>query len=111
MRILENAKKVNRFEDFRNMAKRYQISHVPIDSRQQVSRWGSEARRNSVANRDFTVEEIEAIIRSGSIEELRELSRYYYRTNSVYRMNIDLLASLPLYYTMITPIFESGKGS
>lgn len=93
------------------MAKRYQISHVPIDSRQQVSRWGSEARRNSVANRDFTVEEIEAIIRSGSIEELRELSRYYYRTNSVYRMNIDLLASLPLYYTMITPIFESGKGS
>jgi len=43
---------------------------------------------------------------------LRELSRYYYRTNSQYRNNIDLLACLPLYETMVTPIFEAGsKGS
>lgn len=26
-------------------------------------------------------------------------------------MNVDLLAALPLYYTMVTPIFENGKGS
>lgn len=92
------------------MGQRYQISHVPLDTRQQVSRWGS-AISNRVSGREFTVEEVEEIIRSGSIETLRELSRYYYRTNNLYRMNIDLLASLPLYYTMVTPIFESGKGS
>lgn len=81
-----------------------------MDSRQYVSRWGS-YRNNAVSNRDFTVEEIEEIIRSGSIESLRELSRYFYRTNSLYRMNIDVLAAMPLYYTMVTPIFENGKGS
>jgi len=81
-----------------------------MDSRQYIGRWGN-FRGNSVARREFTVEEIEEIIRSGSVEELRELSRYFYRTNSLYRMNIDILASLPLYYTMVTPIFENGKGS
>ena len=75
-----------------------------------MNRWGN-YRSNSVRNRDFTVEEIEDIICSGSLEEIRELSRYYYRTNSLYRQNIDILAGLPLYYTMVTPIFESGKGS
>ena len=92
------------------MARRYQITHVPLDSRQTINRWGS-YKTNSVRNRDFTIEEIENIICSGSLEEIRELSRYYYRTNSLYRANIDFLASLPLYYTMVTPIFESGKGS
>ena len=92
------------------MGKRYQIARVPLESHQQMNRWGS-YRVNSVRNRDFTIEEIESIICSGSLEEIRELSRYYYRTNSLYRMNIDFLASLPLYYTMVTPIFESGKGS
>jgi hypothetical protein len=92
------------------MAKRYQIARVPLDSHQQMGRWGN-YKANSVRNRDFTIEEIEEIICSGSLEEIRELSRYYYRTNSLYRMNIDVLASMPLYYTMVTPIFESGKGS
>ena len=75
-----------------------------------MNRWGN-YRANSVRSRDFTIEEIEEIICSGSLEEIRELSRYYYRTNSLYRMNIDVLAGMPLYYTMVTPIFESGKGS
>ena len=92
------------------MAKRYQIARVPLDSHQQMGRWGN-YKANSVRNRDFTIEEIEDIICSGSLEEIRELSRYYYRTNSLYRINIDVLASLPLYYTMVTPIFASGKGS
>ena len=67
--------------------------------------------RNGVINHNFTVEEIEAIIRGGDINMLRELSRYYYRTNGIYRNNVDLFASLPLYYTMVTPIYEIGKGS
>ena len=92
------------------MAKRYQVTRIPLESYQQLGRWGS-YKANSVRSRDFTIEEIENIICSGSLEEIRELSRYYYRTNRLYRMNIDVLASLPLYYTMVTPIFESGKGS
>jgi len=62
-------------------------------------------------NRDFTVEEIEEIIRSGDISAIRELSRYYYRTNGRYRNNINFLANLFLYDTLVTPIYEIGKGS
>jgi len=63
-------------------------------------------------NRDFTVEEIEEIIRSGDLSALRELSRYYYRTNGRYRNNINFLANLFLYDTLVTPIYEvGGKGS
>jgi len=41
---------------------------------------------------DFTLEEILDIIRTGDTGTLRELSRYFYRTNSNYRNNIDFLA-------------------
>ena len=88
----------------------FRINYVPIDSRERISRWG-ERRTNSVMTRDFTVEEIEEIIRSGEISAIRELSRYYYRTNGRYRNNINFLANLFLYDTLVTPIYESGKGS
>jgi len=81
-----------------------------MDSRERTSRWGGR-RYNGVMDRDFTLEEIETIIRSGEISAIRELSRYYYRTNARYRNNIDFLAALPLYDTIITPLYESGKGS
>ena len=98
--------------DFATMFKNasYQINYVPIDSRERLYKWGGH-RSNSVRFRDFTVEEIEEIIRSGEISAIRELSRYYYRTNGRYRNNIDFLAKLFLYETLITPIYESGKGS
>jgi len=83
---------------------------VPIDSRERISRWGGH-RTNGVITRDFTIEEIEDIIRSGEISAIRELSRYYYRTNGRYRNNINFLATLFLYDTLVTPIYESGKGS
>ena len=97
--------------DFASMFKsQYRINYIPIDSRERTSRWGG-SRLNSVVSRDFTLEEIELIIRSGEISAIRELSRYYYRTNGRYRNTIDFLSSLPLYDTMVTPIYESGKGS
>ena len=89
----------------------FKVNRVPIDSRPQGTRWGGN-RTNSVKYRDFDLIEIQSIIRSGDLQSIRELSRYYYRTNGRYRANIDLLASLPLYDTMVTPIFDtSGKGS
>ena len=98
--------------DFATMFKNasYQINYVPIDSRERLSRWGGH-RSNSVRIRDFTVEEIEEIIRSGEISAIRELSRYYYRTNGRYRNVINFLANLFLYDTLVTPIYETGKGS
>ena len=99
--------------EFNAMFKRQQfkINRVPIDSRPQGTRWGGN-RTNSVKHRDFDLDEINQIIRSGDLQSIRELSRYYYRTNSRYRANIDFLASLPLYETVVTPIFDtSGKGS
>ena len=87
----------------------FRINYVPLDSRERTSRWGSH-RQNGVG-RDFTIEEIEEIIRSGEISAIRELSRYYYRTNGRYRNSIDFLAALPLYDTLVTPQYETGKGS
>ena len=79
-----------------------------MDSRRQP-RWGR--AYNSVRYTDFTREEIEEIIRGGDLETLRYLSEYYYRTNGIYRNNINFLASLPLYDTIVIPVFEQGKGS
>ena len=99
-------------QDFKTMFAKpqFRINYVPIDSRERISRWGGH-RANSVSYRDFTIEEIEEIIRSGEISAIRELSRYYYRTNGRYRNNINFLANLFLYDTLVTPIYEIGKGS
>ena len=98
--------------DFATMFKNasYKINYVPMDSRERTSRWGGR-RTNSVMDREFTLDEIEGIIRSGEISAIRELSRYFYRTNARYRNNVDFLAALPLYDTIVTPVYESGKGS
>lgn len=99
-------------QDFLTMFKKpqFRIDYVPMDSRERTSKWGGQ-RTNGVKGRDFSLIEIEDIIRSGDIAAIRELSRYYYRTNGRYRNTIDMLASLPLYDTVITPIYEPGKGS
>ena len=91
--------------DFNSMFKKvdYRINYVPIDSRVRTSRWGDHRYTSGVV-KDFTLEEIEEIIRCGDIISLRELSRYYYRTNGRYRNSIDFLATLPLNDTIVTPI-------
>ena len=102
------AKPVNNFNDMYKAA--YRINYVPIDSRTRASRYVSE-RYNGVPRHEFTKEEIKEIICSGEISAIRNLSRYFYRTDARYRNNIDFLAALPLYDTMVTPIYELGKGS
>ena len=93
---------------FENMSK-YRINYVPMDTRERTSRWGGHT--SNAVKYSFDLRDIEEIIRSGEISEIRELSRYYYRTNARYRNNIDFLASLPLYDTIVTPVYEAGKGS
>jgi hypothetical protein len=98
------------FKPYVQFAKNNRISPVPIDG-YRIGRYGSSFRSNPVGDHDFSLEEIEDIIRSGDLDSLRKLSRYYYRTNSEYRENIDYLATLPYYDTIVTPVFEEGKGS
>lgn len=85
-------------------------ARIPL-SDQAYSRWGVVYNRRPIPIDDFTVEEIKTMIQSGELETLQQLSRYYYRTNSEYRNNVDYLAHLPLYDNMVIPIYESGKGS
>jgi deoxyribodipyrimidine photolyase len=96
--------------DFASFKKKVKpIMRAPISSQSYKDRFGW--RVYNAVREDFTLEEIWNIIRSGEIVALRELSRYFYRTNAEYRNNIDFLAHLPLYDTVIIPNFEEGKGS
>ena len=92
------------FNQFRVKA----IRRAPLNDR-AYSRW--HYRENERVRGDFTLEEILDIIRTGDTGTLRELSRYFYRTNSNYRNNIDFLAQLPLYDTVVIPVYQEGKGS
>lgn len=85
------------------------IVRIPRKSQASYNKWGY--RQSDPVKHDFTLEEIEEIIRTGDLASLRELSRYYYRTNSAYRNNIDFLAHLPLYETLVIPQYIEGKVS
>lgn len=107
MITLDNTKKKHDFSKFKLQVAR-NASRAPITDGAYF-RWGYRNNRNSVRE-DFTLEEINAIIRSGELEAYRELSNYYYRINGDYRNNIDFLAVLPLYDTVVIPVLTS-KGS
>ena len=96
--------------DFKNFRLQVQRNpyRAPLSDR-SYTRWGY--RNGYAVADDFTLEEIQDIIRSGDLESLRRLSLYYYRTNSEYRNNIDFLAALPLYDYVVIPLIQSGKGS
>lgn len=104
---MENQKHYN-FNQFRTNLRTIQRKRTPLNETSYY-RWGYRATAPVAA--DFTLDEILEIIRSGDIDSLRELSRYYYRTNSNYRNNIDFLAHLPLYTNAVIPIYEENKGS
>lgn len=96
------------FTDFRLKVSRSPF-RAPLNDR-AYSRWGYK-NGYGVSTEDFTLEEIQEIIRSGDLNSLRELSLYYYRVNGQYRNNIDFLAALPLYDTAVIPLISEGKGS
>ena len=95
--------------DFKNFKTRI-MARAPLSDRAYTSRRYYRTNE-SLRKRNFTLEEIEEIIKSGDVSELRQLSRYYYRTDSLYHNNIDFLAHLPLYDTVVIPLYEEGKGS
>lgn len=97
------------FNQFRlRVAKKNLGQIAPLNARGYTQR---NYYNSDPVQKDFTLEEIKEIICSGDLKALRELSAYYYRVNSNYRNNVDFLACLPLYDTMIIPVFQEGSGS
>lgn len=107
MRKLENkdARQLRDFSKLKNKL-RVQRSHTPTSANSYM-RLGF--RRNNPVYNTFSLQDIVDIIQNGDPQSLRELSRYYYRTNGIYRNNIDLLAALLKYDTITTPIFDINK--
>lgn len=96
------------FSDFRRKLKETPRTGGRLSlGRSNSSRW-SALYDNSVGE-SFSFDEIVSIIRHGNPNELRRLSKYYYRTNGNYRNNINFLASLPRYDTVISPIYDLNK--
>lgn len=93
--------------NFKQFALRVSRGRTPLYDG-AYNRWSRSNK--SVTSRDFTLEEIEEIIRSGDLNAYRNLSLYYYRTNGRYRNNVDVLAALPLYDTIVIPVLGK-KGS
>ena len=94
--------------DFSKYRTQLKIKRTPTNER-SYSRWGY--YHSDPVREDFTIDEIKQIIRSGNLESLRQLSRYFYRTNSLYRNNIDFLSYMPTYDTVVIPVYQEGKGS
>ena len=107
MRKLEN-KDTRQLRDFSKLKNRLRVqrSHTPT-SENSYMRLGF--RRNNPVYNTFSLQDIVDIIQNGDPQSLRELSRYYYRTNGIYRNNIDLLAALLKYDTITTPIYDINK--
>lgn len=105
---MEEKKPKYNFADFKRRISREHRPFSPLNT-DSYRKWGY--NRTRVMNDDFTLEEIQTIICSGDVEAARELSLYYYRTNSIYRNNIDFLASLPQYDTVVIPVSEPEHGS
>lgn len=103
-KVNANERKKLDFTNFKLQVKR--TSRAPINERAYGSRWGY--KNGYAVRQDFTLEEINEIIRSGDIEDMRNLSLYTYRTNGEYRNNVDLLANLPLYDTVVVPVMDGG---
>lgn len=99
---MENEQKKRNFTEFK---RRIDSVGIPTGG-SSYNRWSMAS--NAVAN-NFTLESIMEIIHSGDIPAMRELSRYYMRTSGIYRNAILLMANMPRYDTVVTPIFSTNN--
>jgi len=93
--------------DFNAFRLKIQRDRAPLGNKHEYG-WRYYSHRDY--ERQFTIDEIRRIIQSGDLNEQRTLSKFFYRTNSNYRNNIDFLAHLYLYDTIVIPVLED-KGS
>ena len=94
-----------KFLNFKNWLKGFR---APVSSEGSYSRHSGFFRSYPV-RANYTIDTIVNLITSGSLDELRELSKHYYRTSGIYRNAIELRANLSLYDTVLTPIYDINK--
>lgn len=58
---------------------------------------------------DFTYEEIMDTIKHGDARAMRNLSRYFFRTNGIYKNSILMYAYLPTYDNVVVPFYDIEK--
>ena len=102
--MAEENKKVRDFANFK-----LRIQRAPTQEN-AYRRFGNYAY-NTVRARSYNIETIKQIICNGDPQELRELSRYYYRISGIYKNTISYLSTLLLMYYVITPIFDTNKNN
>ncbi len=92
--------------DYAEFARKLRISRTPTNDNAYVRRHG---RFSSAVQYDFTMEEIDRIIKEGDPEQIRILSRFYFRTSGIYAQTLRYFATLLDYSTVIIPIFDTNK--
>lgn len=100
--MMEGRAKLN-FDIFKKKIKQMR---APITDN-SFTRYGN--YRKSPVKNEFTTEEIIDIIKSGDADGLVELSKYYYRTNGVYHNNVEMLATMSKFQTVLTPVYDINK--
>lgn len=93
-------------DEFKQFAKKVagKAMKVPLSDKAYRSRFGKTYSR--VSGVGFTKEEINAILQSGNTEQIRELSRYYYRYSGVYSRNIQYYSTLLSYAYLLVPHYD-----
>lgn len=99
----ENKRTIMNFEKFKEKVRHR--SRAPIDS----DSYSKSHRFNNSVRRTFVLEEIIDLIQSGEPAQLRELSRFFYRTNGTYRNNVNFLSTLSKYDNIVIPIYDVNK--
>lgn len=94
----------NKFSSFKSKMKSFR---APNSSDGTYSRYGF--LRSRPVRPSYDINDITNLIISGNIDELRELSKYYYRTSGIYRNSIELRANLSLYDTIVIPVYNINK--
>ena len=67
------------------------------------------ATRRRETNRDYTVEEIQNILRNGSLDEQVALSNSYFNKDGIYRRTVIHYATIFKYCGMTIPVLGYGK--
>lgn len=101
---MENNEKKRDFNQFKLKVQRSSQTPNSYESYRKIG-----FRTYNPVRQTFSLQEIMDIIQEGEPQSLRELSKYYYRTNGIYKNNILLLSALLKYDTIVTPVFDINK--
>lgn len=105
MGVAEVEQQHRNFAAYRNKLKR-----VPVSKNAYTNRYGGLSHDGSIGRMSaLDLDDIYKILETGDLTACRQLSYYYYRISGLYRNAILMMANLPLYQTLVNPIFDINK--